>query len=86
MFSQSAQVFLSFRTSLWMQKKLQLDIEQAGAQIIDRVAELDQASSKLEVQRSRVESSKTKLEALAKTLSKEQEAVRERASALSIQV
>ncbi|BFI30956.1 hypothetical protein MPTK2_3g17060 [Marchantia polymorpha subsp. ruderalis] len=66
-------------------KKLQLDIEQAGAQIIDRVAELDQASSKLEVQRSRVESSKTKLEALAKTLSKEQEAVRERASALSIQ-
>ncbi|KAL2632589.1 hypothetical protein R1flu_004068 [Riccia fluitans] len=66
-------------------KKLQMDIEQAGAQIIDRVAELDQASSKLEMQRSKVEVSKTKLESLAKTLAKEREAVRDRESALSIQ-
>ncbi|CAM6126102.1 unnamed protein product [Calypogeia fissa] len=63
-------------------KKLQVDIEQAGAQIIDRVAELDQASSKLELQRNKVELSKRKVEALARNLAQQQELLKSRESTL----
>lgn len=69
-----------------VQKKLQLDIEQAGAQIIDRVAELDQASSKLEVQRNKVELSKGKVEVLARNLAQQQELLKSRESTLVSQV
>lgn len=60
------------------QKKLQTDIEQAGSQIIDRVAELDQASTRLERQRYKVETSKNKLEALADKLATHQEVLKRR--------
>ncbi|CAM6108503.1 unnamed protein product [Calypogeia fissa] len=63
-------------------KKLQLDIEQAGAQIIDRVAELDQASSKLELQRNKVELSKGKVEALGRNLVQQQELLKSRETTL----
>ncbi|CAM6111744.1 unnamed protein product [Calypogeia fissa] len=63
-------------------KKLQLDIEQAGAQIIDRVAELDQASSKLELQRNKVELSKGKVEALGRNLVQQEELLKSRETTL----
>ncbi|KAH8968613.1 hypothetical protein BDL97_03G136100 [Sphagnum fallax] len=63
-------------------KKLQVDIEQAGSQIVDRVAELDQASCRLERQRHKVETSKSKLEVLADKLAKHQEVLKQRESDL----
>lgn len=68
------------------QKKLQMDIEKAGSQIIDRVAELDQASNRLERQRHKVETSKTKLEGLADKLATHQEVLKRRESEFLIQV
>ncbi|XP_024396324.1 uncharacterized protein [Physcomitrium patens] len=66
-------------------KKLQMDIEKAGSQIIDRVAELDQASNRLERQRHKVETSKTKLEGLADKLATHQEVLKRRESEFLIQ-
>lgn len=68
------------------QKKLQVDIEQAGSQIVDRVAELDQASCRLERQRHKVETSKSKLEVLADKLANHQEVLKQRESDLVQQV
>lgn len=68
------------------QRKLQVDIEQAGSQIIDRVAELDQASTRLERQRHKVETSKGKLEVLADKLSSHQEVLKRRENEFLAQV
>lgn len=63
-----------------------MDIEQAGSQIIERVAELDQASTRLERQRHKVESSKSKLEVLADKLTTHQEVLKRRESDYFMQV
>lgn len=68
------------------QRKLQEDIEQAGSQVIDRVAEMDQAAQKLELQREKVERSKFKLQLLTNKLASQHDTMKQRECDLRVLV